>query len=801
MNVFTIATNDQSIYYLGRIFGQVGTVLPGTGPIILSVMFKVFNTAILGIGALVVTYTTVVGILNTAAEGEFLGKHWHSIWVPLRTVIGIAGLFPMKSGYCAMQVLIMWVILQGVGAADSVWNAAINYFRGGGSITVPSPVTALANTGASSNNFTTIWQGLVCEAAARKYLCGKTGMLLGDPGCTANSIASRISCSNAGACTVTFGPHVFGEGSKTPICGSLSWDTSQPGGQGQDQVFRSILPTFAQIADFLVTAITQEKAYISAVNSSGGTSCAGGGTATPAQGYPPATGSPPNCAVSCDQNCLWNNVVLPYAGSNFLADAANAYQGYINNAMTQSTPSAAPGKVIGSYTPGSALATALGGGIGVDLNKTYDIARDNGWIFAGGYFYFIASMTNKNINSAAQSATINVAGPDIDGVNKKYNFIYGTTGSSPITDMVNAAGSIAGQVQKQQSDAGGSGKMGGAANVTTGNAFTDTLVGIFSLSLAPAITGMFMAMVGDVGAQSGYTSQQNPVVTLQAFGETLLIITQILFFVVGVGIFTGTMISAIGSCMNPTGYAFSNISIYVLPALFFLFLALFTFGATLAVYVPLIPYIIYTMGAIGWMISTIEAMVAAPIVALGIMHPEGQHQIWGKAEHGVLLLMNIFLRPTLMVFGLIAGMLMSYVVVTLINAAFLNVMRQIYSGPGIVELILFLAAYCGLVITALNKCFSLIHLLPERVLGWIGGRGEAFGEGEAAKEVGGKVSGAAGALPETGQKAGEASRKRAKMRDAGQPGAKVSAEGSPETGTMSEGEIPKGRGRSGGQSE
>src|SRR5437870_3415012 len=104
MNVFTIATNDQSIYYLGRIFGNVGTVLPGTGPQILSAMFKIFNTAILGIGALVVTYTTVVGILNTAAEGEFLGKHWHSIWVPLRTVIGIAGLFPMKTGYCAMQV-------------------------------------------------------------------------------------------------------------------------------------------------------------------------------------------------------------------------------------------------------------------------------------------------------------------------------------------------------------------------------------------------------------------------------------------------------------------------------------------------------------------------------------------------------------------------------------------------------------------------------------------------------------------------------------------------------------------------
>src|SRR5688500_18872811 len=123
INVFTIAVNDQSIYYLGRIFGNVGTVLPGTGPAILSAMFKVFNTAMLAVGSLIVTYTTVVGVLNTAAEGEFLGKHWHSIWVPLRTVIGIAGLFPTSSGYSAIQIVMMWVIMQGVGAADSVWTA------------------------------------------------------------------------------------------------------------------------------------------------------------------------------------------------------------------------------------------------------------------------------------------------------------------------------------------------------------------------------------------------------------------------------------------------------------------------------------------------------------------------------------------------------------------------------------------------------------------------------------------------------------------------------------------------------
>lgn len=723
MNVFTIAVNDQSIYYLGRIFGNVGTVLPGTGPQILSAMFKIFNTAILGIGALVVTYTTVVGILNTAAEGEFLGKHWHSIWVPLRTVIGIAGLFPMKTGYCAMQVLMMWVILQGVGAADSVWTAAINYFKGGGMITVPAGLSPPGNTTAA---FTSIWQNLICEAAMRAYACKDSG----DPACKQGSLGGRITNSCSGnSCTLKFGPN--------QVCGTLSWNRNDAYGQAKDQAFRAILPTIARIADFVLANQLKEKDFIA------------GKSTTPGVGYafpPPVDQAGNKTFPPCDENCYWEQIIYPYAGTNFFRDAANAYQGYMTQARTQGQAAPGAGNVIGTaaMTAGYGAIGSLAGGYAVDLNKTFDIARDNGWIFAGGYFYFIATMTNKKVSDNAEQLNISVSNYNIDAVNKSDpSKVPGAGGNGDIVKLTEMAGKIAGNVQKQQEQAGGEGKMGGAAKVTSGSDIGDVFIGIFSGGLAPALVGMFMATIGDVGSQSGQTSQQNPIVILQAFGETLLIICQVLFFAVGAAIFTGTMITAWSACVNPTGYAVTNVAAYFLPALFFLFLALFTFGATLAVYVPLIPYIIFTMGAIGWIISTIEAMVAAPIVALGIMHPEGQHQIWGKAEHGVLLLLNIFLRPTLMIFGLITGMLLSYVVVTLINAAFLNVMRQIYSGPGLVEMVLFLAAYCGLVITALNKSFSLIHLLPERVLGWIGGRGEAYGEGEAAKEVGGKVSGAA----------------------------------------------------------
>jgi defect-in-organelle-trafficking protein DotA len=118
-NIFQLASNDQSVYFLGQIFGNVGVALSGTGPLVLGKMFEVLNTALLAIGALMVAYTTIVGVLKTAGEGQFLGQKWDSLWVPLRMVMGIAALMPTGSGYCAIQIVMMWVVVQGVGAADN----------------------------------------------------------------------------------------------------------------------------------------------------------------------------------------------------------------------------------------------------------------------------------------------------------------------------------------------------------------------------------------------------------------------------------------------------------------------------------------------------------------------------------------------------------------------------------------------------------------------------------------------------------------------------------------------------------
>ncbi len=102
-------------------------------------MLGIFNSMILTLGSIILTYTLIVSTVVTAHEGELLGSSqkqhvWSSIWVPLRTLSVSVCSCPKLMGILRFKCFIMWVVVQGVGAADSVWNIALDYLGQGYSI-------------------------------------------------------------------------------------------------------------------------------------------------------------------------------------------------------------------------------------------------------------------------------------------------------------------------------------------------------------------------------------------------------------------------------------------------------------------------------------------------------------------------------------------------------------------------------------------------------------------------------------------------------------------------------------------
>jgi defect-in-organelle-trafficking protein DotA len=192
-----------------------------------------------------------------------------------------------------------------------------------------------------------------------------------------------------------------------------------------------------------------------------------------------------------------------------------------------------------------------------------------------------------------------------------------------------------------------------------------------------------------------------------------------------------------------------------------------------AYYIPFLPYMIFTFGSIAWLTVVVEAMIAGPIVALGVAHPEG-NDAFGKGEAALMILLNVFLRPVLMIIGYIAAIALSYVSVWVINAGFQTVLNQLLGtnstqglwakdpmagspyGAQIGMVIGFLnlgipwgvifgffsasILFTTLYMTVVEKSFALIATLPDTILRWIGGSPEHAGSdtlqwSDAAKQA------------------------------------------------------------------
>lgn len=805
MNIFDPALNDQSIYYLGRIFGIVGTVIPKSNfpageaaPVILSEMFGVLNGVALTIGVLVVTYTTVVGLFATAAEGEFLGKKWSGLWVPIRTVIGIAGLFPSSNGYCAIQVVLMWFILQGVGAADLVWAKALEVINMYG-----NPKSGVETPGAEDveNKMQSLFTGLVCQAtAARKdppvtmlaggvgggssepqktieyYCTGKTGIRFCEPG---NDIYNMTdggtqffrpaSQKDSTYLQYNFGP--INSASEGGACGYVQYSNnnyicSNPNAGDRskleylaclsanaqvkvlDDIIRRTLGPIAQKytdLDYQFIRFYEEPEPTTS------------GTAPKTPDWilqfclAPEGASPPGLGLSAAECCAYDKscgaFVKFFANNGDLYDRQGGYAG-----MTSSSKEASR-QIYQAYgmptiTNTNFIQTAADQYVqkvyteplkqymqDKPKDKWIQDATNLGWLMAGGYYMQIAK-TKKSENAAADpllQIKINDTAKKPMEPYHRNNLVTAAQLTQNITDQ-NRPSSAATEL---------------SLSSTTDSTFKNG---------HRRFTSIVERFINNLTQGSRNNPGDDPIVSIAQSGYEMMASAQALFVSLAVTASVIATVSSVSPMVLGTGLpkspweaGFVMMMRFLGPLMILMISTLFTVGAMLGVYVPLVPYIIFTITAIGWFIAVIEAMTAAPFIALGIMSPGGQHEILSRAEPSLMILFNLFLRPVLMIFGMIAAMLLSWAVVKMINAAFVNVMYQIIFAPGLIEQIVFMSAYTMLVITALNKCYSVIHMLPERTLTYIGGHAIQFGEEQAMQAIKGGVEGASGAMAKGGR--------------------------------------------------
>lgn len=181
----------------------------------------------------------------------------------------------------------------------------------------------------------------------------------------------------------------------------------------------------------------------------------------------------------------------------------------------------------------------------------------------------------------------------------------------------------------------------------TGNAFIDTINAIFGTS------GLFdMCKNTDI----------HPLAQLSAVGKGLIdsAITKIAA-TVGVGLIggTGLLQGHFGAAaMSAAGFLGTVAAIGLLVG-FILFYVL-----------PFMPFIYFFFAVGGWVKSIFEAMVGVPLWALAHLRIDGEGLPGQAAAGGYFLLVEIFLRPILIIFGLLAAIVIFAAQVKVLNEIF-----------------------------------------------------------------------------------------------------------------------------------
>lgn len=160
-------------------------------------------------------------------------------------------------------------------------------------------------------------------------------------------------------------------------------------------------------------------------------------------------------------------------------------------------------------------------------------------------------------------------------------------------------------------------------------------------------------------------------------------------------------------------------------------LAIFSVAFLLAVWVPILPMLIFLLAVFGWFFSLIEAMVAAPLIAVGITHPEG-HDFLGQAQQSLMLMLIVFLRPVLLLFGLITSVIFFYFSAYILNIGFITTLLSLLGNNALMDgglysaltIFCFFLLYGYLLSSMAGMTYSNIYRIPERIALWIGGQPE-----------------------------------------------------------------------------
>ncbi|MBN6739032.1 DotA/TraY family protein [Acidithiobacillus sp. MC6.1] len=670
------ATHDIFGQMLQQIFGNVAIpavsgiqkaqVDSWTGSIVSLLAW--INTIVLFVGGVLASYTIFGSILKSARTGQVMGN-WNEHTVPVRTLLGAAVLLPVPgfAGLSAIQLIVIWLFtFIGIGSADTGWDAIIpNLSRNAlGTLVVPrSNIRQLAGS---------VLESQVCTRAVNYELNDlHLPSYITRSGPTAQVLPTIGATMVDNPAALIPGMAMFATGNYVPSYSAYVWGTPDAATLTQ---FLPILPATG-LAD--VCGKLQYESSLAYI--------------------PPVTGGSGNESVGSQlRSAVYaaNGTALPTLLNNIAPLATDLSNDQTPSATAWNAAIVAYDTALTTATETSAKSVFASG-----ITQYTAAAQKYGFATAGEWFWKINSWNQAAEEALDEATSDNMSVPSWGNFGGDLFSSHYRAEMKRATEFVNESHSTGLGMSGQPTPTEGGGALGA----------------MFSKAGMDTINAIVQAPTGE-----------NPIEHIQAMGTVIETMGGSLFAIGLVAIAGGKGLDH--SVLAEFGAGVAGGPLSFLGALAtHLAEIIFAVGFLLSFFVPLIPYLIFTLTLLTTAILAVEFVAAAPIWAAMHMHPEG-HEFFGHGSQGYGLAMSIVFRPLLMLVGFLAGTGLVYAFAFLLNATLGNAIMSAMttSGSGFLGPMDFIGSiilYTGFMILAVWKSYELIFIIPDKVMRWANTQG------------------------------------------------------------------------------
>jgi len=613
----------------------------------------------------VLAWHSISGTVATAHEGVILGQRWHQVWAPLRICFGVGMLAPTAKGVCLAQVLVIYVALYGGSLGNLVWST-----YSAGLVTPSLNAPPLPATGALVRDFTEAElcrQSLIAERAGGPWEFDLPASMPGETvgGTTGENISVGLgNLYNSMKARFTGGNITASAQTNRHL---VTWDYGVCG---------TISGTFAigSGGDSKVTEF--DKARLAALEQARRTIAAG---VAQFVGYQANPGQYAGSVPSPD--------IMTVANAGFTKSITDA-----KSALDTEFQAAAQVlvDVQGGYN--SAVASFLNDG------------NRYGWLTAGMFYMSIARLQSDAYSLASDipqvtlppmSATDKSGHIDIDSWSNAGTFVRsGEALLQPMTIQWNASDDTA--------------DLRNAALAGSTQGSTASLHGVNKWLFSHIFS------LGDKYLVGINPANGSPIQQLADFGNELI---NLLSVVVLGGLAGGTLL---GGAAALAGAVASGPLSFVGLIMGLLMLV----GVEHAYVIPMMPYIEFTFAAIGILITVAEAFVVLPCWAFQHIRMDGSEFVNNEQSSGYLLLLSLFLRIPLTIFGLILSLQVMNAGIWLVSRSFsiAALAGTADSGPGVIGAVVMLVIEAWMVWKITTASLRLMTSAPElagKIVGWV----------------------------------------------------------------------------------